>query len=69
MRFLADICNTLHSYGAQKNNFDIFGAQHFYGAAPRIVINLLFSYSMHRHLFTDTFPLHFSILWNVFRFP
>jgi hypothetical protein len=43
---------------------------HLYGAASRIVINLLVSFYFFfdvSHLFRDAFPVNVSLLWNVYR--
>jgi ABC-type iron transport system FetAB permease component len=39
----------------------------FSDVAFRIVVDLLISYLMYRQLFTDTFLMKFSLLWNVCR--
>jgi hypothetical protein len=64
-----DVRNMLHSRGALGNTFDITDAEH---KGPFVLcsvpdISLLFFRLMYRHLFTDSFTLHFSLLWNVYR--
>jgi hypothetical protein len=66
-RYSQHILNTLHLRNVLESTFDVLGTHkkdHIYCEESR-VINLLVSYFMYRHLLTDMFPLHCSLLLNV----